>query len=231
MGGFDEEASMTTDAKILVLLRKRAITVRLRGKSLDGVIDQDFGPPGLFMPPQRHRKTNIFLKTGRTDRQTLFTLCHELGHFWAYATNRRTASYGQALLRYQVWKSNIASKARNAEAVLRYPTTSDVPKEVYARAWEEAEAKNPNPLSGEEKHEILAEEARAWCFGVKIAIALGVADTDDLYTEANAAMGFYYQRLKVPSVEWTPTSCNCDLTPEDTRFVGDLSASDPGSAS
>jgi hypothetical protein len=215
-----------TEADMLVQLKKRAITVRLRGKGVDSLVERDTGPPGLFMPPLRRPKTAICLRAGRTDRKTLFTLCHELGHFWAYATDRRTPSYGRALFRYQDWESTVTLNARNTDAVLKYPKFCDVPQEVYAKALEDVERNEPNPLAEEDRREILAEEARAWCFGGKIALAFGISDTEAFCVEASTAMGFYYQRLKLPCVAWTPTSCNCNLTPEDERFVVDLTAPD-----
>ncbi|HTB72231.1 MAG TPA: hypothetical protein VK762_03255 [Polyangiaceae bacterium] len=215
-----------TEEELLTLLKKRSITARLHGKGVDNLIERDDGFPGLFMPPSRQRKSAIFLRTGRTVRKTLFTLCHELGHFWAYATNRRTDSYELALRRQQVWESAIALKVHNTESILEYAKPSEAPKEVYSKALADAERDKPNPLSEDDRQEILAEEVRAWCFGMKIAKALGVADTDAFCAEANTALGNYYQRLKLPCAEWAPTNCNCNLAVEDERFVLELAAPD-----
>jgi hypothetical protein len=95
-----------------------------------------------------------------------------------YATNRRTVFYDQVLLREQAWESTISSKVRNNETIMKYSKPSEVPKDVYAKALEDAEREKPNPLSEDERREILAEEVRAWCIGLKIAVAVGVGDTD-----------------------------------------------------
>ena len=212
-----------TDVDLLTLLVKRTQSVQLRGQRVDSPVFRDGGPPGLFVPSGGKEKSKIFLRSGRPVPTTSRTLCHELGHFWAYATSRRTAAYDGAIHRYMGWEGTIVSRANNSQAAMRYENASKVPKEVFQKAVEAAVSEMPSPLSEGEKAEIVAEEARAWCLGLKVAVALGISDVGAFCAEVNSALGFYYLRLMAPAVEWTPASCNCSLTDEDERFIADLS--------
>ncbi len=212
------------DEERLSRLKERIRTVMLRGKCVEEVVEKATGHPGLFLPPMYGRtKTVIELKTGRSVVATLFTLCHELGHFWSYASGQRTARYDHALARHQDWEGTIILKARNSEAMMAYAKPADAPREVLDQALAVAEQVKPNPLSEDERRLILDEEIRAWCFGIKIAEALG-CDLDNLATEANGALRWYYLRLKLREVPWAPTDCSVQLTGEDRQFVAALTA-------
>lgn len=206
------------------LLRSRATTVRVRGIRIDCVIDRDEGPPGLFLPRLRDGKNRCLLRRGRDALKTFFTMCHELGHFWSYATARRTASYNRALLRWQNWENTVLLAARNAEAVLQYRSASAAPADVFEKALEDARRERPCPLEDDGKREICAEEARAWCFGFEIATRLSVTAPEIFVAEATAALAWYYERLQMPAVAWSPADCACEFSKEDRRYIDELTS-------
>ena len=214
------------ETEALSRLRQRAVTMRLAGKGIDKVIDSSKGPVGVFLPPVQHRKEAIVqLRTGRSDGKTLMTLCHELGHFWSYATGRRTASYERALRKFGSWESILDSKIHNHDAVmaLALKPGSPIPNDVYATALADSKREKPNPLANDERKDIVAEEVRAWCFGFAVAKELHL-DADLIVGEANTALHYYFERLELPSVSWEPTSCTDSFSNEDRRYIEGLTA-------
>src|SRR5689334_5719388 len=121
---------ISANRTLLDQLRSSASSVQVRAECVV-VSDASTGDPGLFVPKRGQNPNTIFLRTGRDDLDTAFTLCHELGHFWAYATGRRSREYESALRQQQKWESTIAAKARNHPTVLAYPRVSDVPTDIY----------------------------------------------------------------------------------------------------
>jgi hypothetical protein len=74
------------------------------------------------------------------------------------------------------------------------------------------------------KREISAEEARAWCFGYEVATRLSVTAPDIFVAEATAALAWYYERLLMPAVAWTPADYSCEFTEEDRRYIDELTS-------
>ena len=118
------------------------------------------------------------------------------------------------------WSST--ATAQNVPSVLAYPPDR-APEAVWKDAFEEAVAKNPNPLTEDQRRSILAEETRAWCFGFAVATALQVTKPDEFIDEANAGLGWYYLRLRLPNMSaWATTTCTCGFTAEEQRHISDL---------
>ena len=172
---------------MLALVRKRARTAQLRGKGVDELVERSEGPPGMYVPPKGNGKSTIKLRTGRDARETLFTLCHELGHFWSFATNRRTKVYDRVLIPQQIWEKDLELKLRNADGMMEYPSPAKAPAALYQKAFETALRAIPLHLSEDERREILAEEVRAWCFAFEIAKALGTSDAESFRVQVNTA--------------------------------------------
>jgi hypothetical protein len=78
-----------------------------------------------------------------------------------------------------------------------------------------------------ERMEILAEEARAWCFGFEVAKRLGI-EVDAFVAERNAGLGAYCSRLDLPRIDSISMNCTCNLSDIDQRYIRDLTAFNPG---
>ena len=220
MAGF-----MTHDDGFRLLLAN-ATSARLRGMVVERVVETRDGTAGMFFPPMRGRGATIHYRSGRDALRTLFSLCHEIGHFWAYATKRRTKEYDSARLRYSVWENKVTLHMRNADAVQQYPPGA-APCQVLEEARQQAYRAHPCQLSEEEKREILAEENRAWCFGFHVASKLNVSSKDSFVAEAAAAMNAYADRLFATPVGWTESDCLVRLSEEDCSFLTALVAVQP----
>jgi hypothetical protein len=94
---------------------------------------------------------------------------------------------------------------------------------VLATARADCKLEVPNPLTDDERKDIVAEEVRAWCFGFEVAKALRL-DADLVIGKANAALGVYFERLELPSVAWRPTSCTDSFSNKDRRYIEELTA-------
>jgi hypothetical protein len=214
------------EAEMIAMLKIRTGAIRLHGRGIR-VIDRMCGPPGLFMPSAPGSDGKIYLQTGRLDRKTLFTLCHEIGHFWAHATGRQTKAYPPAQRRQARWENEITVSARNNPIILNYLAGSPWPPPPWEKVLQEEMAKKTNPLAEAEKGEILKEEARAWCYGFGIALALRLTNPDEFVDDANHALDWYRVRLQLRSAvpDWSPTACSCDLAAEDRCYVLELTKS------
>ena len=96
-----------------------------------------------------------------------------------------------------------------------------IAKEVLAAA----EKERPNPLSEQDRREILDEESRAWAFGLRLAKAMDL-DVQAFVEEANNALGWYFPRLKFDKEEWTDLSYPLELQQDEEDFVTALTKPD-----
>ena len=200
---------------LLARLRLRSGTVSLAGRTVHIVDVKPKNAFGLFL----HRKNEIQLAPGRPDRETLFTLCHELGHFRAHARSRRTVDYDRALYTYQQWVADLECKVRNSGAFLSIKSGDPVPAETRKMVWEREKAKKPNPLSPAERAEILGEETRAWCFGFALVSELGGIASGAFVSEADSALRIYSEDLNLPINRWLPSPCVCGLDDIDKSYI------------
>ncbi len=201
-------------------LRLRSETVSLAGRTVHIVDVKPKNAFGLFL----HRKNEIQLAPGRPDRETLFTLCHELGHFRAHARSRRTGDYDRALYKYQQWVADLECKVRNSDELLSIENGDPVPAETRKTVWEREEAKKPNPLSPAERGEILGEETRAWCFGFALVSEFGGVMADEFASAADSALRLYCEDLNLSVDRWLPSPCVCGLDEMDKSYIRELVA-------
>jgi hypothetical protein len=164
------------DSQALKFLRIRAETIPFHGHDL--VVEDNPDPksdPGLFLPAKDERGDTILLRlVERTDRQILHTLCHELGHFWAYASGRRDKSYSDALTAYKHWDKGIEALAMNLDETRRYRSPGEVPRDTWEKAVTTQRLRSPLQLRNDGKRIIFEEEQRAWAFGYEIASKLAL---------------------------------------------------------
>ena len=210
------------EAEVLSKLKQAAESASLHSKRVDKVLYRKGPPAGVFLPPAGTQgETHILLRSGRPVDATLLTLCHELGHFWSYATGRRTQEYEKALLHLNRWMSSLDSKVRNHDAVMAFPSGAPIPEEVRTLALANAKREKPNPLALEQRWAVVSEEVRAWCFGAELAKVLGVPEGRVL-AEAQVALGYYYELVELSPTAWSSASCIEDLLAEDRRFIEEL---------
>jgi hypothetical protein len=75
--------------------------------------------------------------------------------------------------------------------------------DAYVVAHQAFRASDPSQLSEAEKRHILDEEMRAWRNGFEIAQEVGFADGDAFLREAERALRYYFDALKLPPEELT----------------------------
>jgi hypothetical protein len=211
--------SAMSDAATLAALRGKALAALLWGHGVV-VIDVPRGHPGLFVPTPNGHNHRILLRTGRSPNDTLHTLCHELGHFWAYSTGRRAQSYTKALQTFEVWEAALRTVADKNPSVRQYPR-GKAPIAAWDQAIRDATLQRPNPLTAAERQDIVDEETRAWCLGWEIGKAHRL-DPATYSVQANAALTPYFDRVGLAPVQWSTVDCTLSLSRTDRYFVVDL---------
>jgi hypothetical protein len=208
----------------LDLLRGRALATPLNGWRLVRIVDRSFGYPGEFVPSRDPHQLTAFilLRTGRSPRDTLFTLCHEMGHFWSHSTGRRDATYVRAVVEFTKWQSSLDSDIRNSPEVLASSRGSAAFALAYDNALKSALSRRPNPLSEAERYAIVSEERRAWCFGYYIVEALKVPTGEKFEAEVNSSMANYCERVQIAAVVCEVKGCGEDLTSTEREFIACL---------
>jgi len=216
--------SRTAEAA-LSALRDRVLELPLHGKRLDRIVDCDSGPPGLFTPPSFARELSVIhLRRRRGPEETLVTLCHELGHFWSYASSRRSVAYERALFQLTAWESSVSSLIRNADEVQRCGGVETAPDEVVASVRLRVLHKKPCPLTAQAQEEVIVEEGRAWWFGFEVAGRMAPESVVLLRLRASESLRAYLDRFGGQPAPWTPAAFSCPLDPDDKAYLVSVTA-------
>ena len=208
---------MMTAEDAALLVRARAESVQLRGHGLH-VKDVAEGPPGYFRPPDA-----IDLLEGRMPLQTLFTLLHEIGHFWSFTVERRGSQYGGDVVLWRGWTKEIGRRIMKRPDMQHYANGGDVPRETWDRSFREEALKLSCPLDRTRRGLILDEEARAWTLAYAIVEVVVPDLQQELVAEARRALEPYFVGLGLPSdANWVPNVVELRLSPEDRCYISEL---------
>ncbi|WP_242344106.1 MULTISPECIES: hypothetical protein [Anaeromyxobacter] len=128
----------------------------------------------------------------------------------------------RAVVEFTKWQSSLASDIRNSPEVLATSRESATYAPAYDNALKSALSRRPNPLSEAERHAIVSEELRAWCFGYQIVEALKVPTGEAFEAEVNSSVANYCERAQVAAIVWEAKGCAEDLTVADRDFIASL---------